>query len=100
MKICEDREMGVQEDAALHMVIGAFLEGESKVLADTSELTDLQTMQSHKSGLELWRQLKYNFDRSSAFNVITILENIRSMNQVKNVQDVLPKIAILEKAQQ
>ena len=98
--ICEDREMGVQEDAALHMVIGAFLEGESKVLADTSELTDLHTMQSHKSGLELWRQLKYNFDRSSAFNVITILESVRSMSLVKNVQDVLPKISILEKAQQ
>ena len=99
-KICDDREMGVQEDATLHMVIGAFLEGESKVLADTSELTDMDAMQTHKSGLDLWRQLKYNFDRSSAFNVITILENIRSMSQVKNVQDVLPKIAILEKAQQ
>ena len=96
-RLCGDRELDAQNDSALHMVIGAFLEGEARVLADTSELTDLQSMQTHKSGLELWRQLKYNFDRASAFNVITILENIRSMTQVKNVQDVQPKIAILEK---
>ena len=99
-KLCGDREVDTQNGAALHMVLGAFLEGEAKVLADTSELTDMTTMQSYRSGLELWRQLKYNFDRASAFNVMTILESIRGMAQVRNVQDVMPKIAMLEKAQQ
>ena len=94
--LCRDRELDAQNDSALHMVVGTFLEGEARVLAATPELTDLQRMQTHKSGLELWRQLKYNFDRASAFNVITILENIRSMTQVKNVQDVQSNIAVLE----
>ena len=61
------------------MVVGAFLEGESEELADTAEVNHPQNLEMHKSGLELWRRSKYNFDRASAFNAISILESIRNM---------------------
>ena len=41
--------------------IGAFLEAESKMLAATAEVNNPQSLKVHKSGLELWRLLKYNF---------------------------------------
>ena len=99
-KCCNDKGVDMEVDSALHMVIGAFLEGESKMLAETAEMSNPHTFEMHKSGLELWRLLKYNFDRSSSFNVISILEVIRNMQQAKNIQDVLPKITSLERAQQ
>ena len=76
-KCCADRTLDIDVDSALHMMIGAFFEGESKMLADTAEVNNPQTLEMHKSGLELWILLKYNFDRSSAFNVISILDGIR-----------------------
>ena len=97
---CNDKGLDIEVDKILHMVMGAFLEGESKMLAETAELTDPDSMEMHKSGLELWRLLKYNFDRSSAFNVITILENIRNLQPAKNIQDVLPRITTLERSHQ
>ena len=54
------------------------------------------SLEVHTSGLELWRLLRYNFDRASDWNVITILENIRNMQAEKNVQDWLPKIIASE----
>jgi len=99
-RCCADNGMEVEIDKALHMILGAFLEGTSKVLSETAELSNPDNLEMHKSGLELWRLLKYNFDRSSAFNVITILESIRSMQPAKNIQDVLPKITVLERSHQ
>ena len=97
---CTDKNVDVETDKALHMVLGAVLEGEAKMLAETAEVSDPSNMEMRKSGLELWRLLKYNFDRASAFNVISILEGIRNMPQAKNMQDVLPKITALERAHQ
>ena len=100
VQCCTDKKMDIEVDSALHMVIGAFLEGESKVLAETAEFNNPDKLEMHKSGLELWRLLKYNFDRASAFNVISLLEIIRNMQPAKNIQDVLPKMASLERAHQ
>ena len=97
---CLNKDVSPEVDAALHMVISAFLEGESKVLADTAELTDADSLTSHKSGLELWRLLSYNFDRASTFNIINIVEFIRSMQPAKNMSDVLSKMASLERVHQ
>ena len=98
--LCEDEGLEIEVDKALHMILGAFLEGESKMLVETAELSNPDDLEMHKSGLELWRLLKFNFDRSSAFNVITILEGIRNMQSARNIQDVLPKIAALERSHQ
>ena len=75
--------MSDKTDAALHMVVGGFLEGESKVLAETAELSNPDSMDVHKSGLELWHLLKYNFDRAPAFSAISIVEHIRNMQPMK-----------------
>ena len=80
------------------MVIGASLEGERKTLSDTAEIDN--SKKKHKSGLELWRVLKYNFDRVSALNARSILESIRSMEAAKNVQDVMPKLNTLGRRHQ
>ena len=56
------------------------------MLADTAEVNNPQSMEMHKSGLELWRLLKYNFDSASVFNVVSILESIRNMQAAKNMQ--------------
>ncbi len=83
--------MNVDVDEASHMVMGAFLEGESKMLAETTELSNPDDLEMHKSGLDFWRLWKYNFDRASAFNVISIVEVICKMQPAKNIQEVLPR---------
>jgi len=93
-------ENGPEIDAALHMVIGAFLEGEAKMFAETAEFADPVNLDIHKSGLELWRLLNNNFDRASSFNVIGLVEHIRSMTPARNMQDVIPKMMSLERAHQ
>lgn len=100
VELCVGRDMDVETDAAIHMVVLAFLEGEAKVLAETAELMDSEGLGSSKSGLELWRLLKYNFDRSSAFNIIGVLEMIRGMGPAKGMHDVLSKIATGDRAHQ
>ncbi len=40
--------------------------------------------------------VKCNFDRASAFNVISMLDVIRSIQSAKNIQDVLLKVTALE----
>ena len=99
-KLCDDKGIDTEIDCAMHMIIGAFLEGESKMLAETAELYNPDTLEMHKSGLELWRLLKHHYDRASAFNVISILEFIRGMQAAKNLQDVTPKVTALERAHQ
>lgn len=94
-EFCVGRSLDVETDAALHMVISASLEGEARVIAETAELLDADGTGSTKSGFELWRLLKYNFDRSFAFNIISVLEMIRSIPPAKT-NDVLPKLATLE----
>ena len=49
-KTCQDKELTAKVDSVLHMVIGAFLEGESKILADIAEFPDPGGMTIHKSG--------------------------------------------------
>ena len=61
-----NRKLGIEVDSALHMVIGAVLEGVSKMLADTAEVNNPQNLEMHKPGLEQWRHLKCSFDRASA----------------------------------
>ena len=97
---CIDNGVEIETDAALHMVIGAFLEGVSKMIAETAEFTNPENMEVHKSGLELWRLLNNNLDRASSFNVIDLLEHIRNMQPAKNIQDVLPKMTALERVHQ
>ena len=53
------------------------------MLADTAEVNNPQNLEMHKSDLELWRLLKYNFDCAPAFNVISILESIRNTQEAK-----------------
>ena len=93
-------ENGPQIDQALHMVIGAFLEGEAKVFTEMAEFTDTESLETHKSGLELWRLLNHNFDITSSFNVIGLVEHIRHMQPAKNIQDVIPKMMSLERVHQ
>ena len=68
-------------DSTLHMVIGVFLEGVSKMLADTVEVNDPQNLERHKSGLGLWGLLEHNFERASAFTAVSILESIRNSSR-------------------
>ena len=70
------------------------------MLTDTAEVNNPQTLEMHKSGLELRRRLKYHVDRASAFNVISILKRIRNMQEAKNRQDLMSKVNSLEKRQQ
>ena len=95
-----DKVLDVEVDSALHMIISAFTEGEARVLAENAELTNPDSLTMHKSGLELWRLLKYQFDRTTSFNVLTVLEVIRAMPAAKAMHEVLPKLAGLEKAHQ
>ena len=67
------------------------------MLADTAEVNNPQNLEMHKSDLELWRLLKYNFDRAPAFNVISILENIRNMQAAMNMHDVVSEVNVLER---
>ena len=55
-------------------------------------INNLQNLEMQKSGLELWRLLKYNFDRASAFDVKSVLESIRPVQATKNIQDVMSKV--------
>ena len=57
-------------------------------------------MQMHKSGLELWRPLNYNFDRASSFNIVGLVELIRTMGATNNMQDVFPKVVALGRIHQ
>ena len=90
-------EGGAEIDAALHMVIGAFLEGEANMFAETAGFTNPQTLDTHKSGLELWRLLNNNFDRASSFNVIGLVEHIRGMTPAKNIKNMIPKMMSLDR---
>ena len=53
-----NRKLGVDVGSALRMVNGAFLEGESKMLTDTAEVSNPKNLEMHKSGLNLWRTLE------------------------------------------
>ena len=85
---CANTKLDSEADSALHMVIKA-LEGE--MLANTAEANNPQNLEVHTSAPELWGLLKHNSDRASAFNVVSILESIRNINEAKNIQDVISK---------
>ena len=91
---------GSEIDAALHMVIGAFLEGEANMFAETAEFTNPQIPDVHKSGLELWRLLNNNFDRTSSVIVVGLVDHIRNMQSAKNIQHVIAKRMSPERVRQ
>lgn len=95
-EFCVGWGLDVETDAALHMVLSAFLEGETRVLSDMAELTGSGGMGTNNSDLELWRLLKYSFDRPSAVNMISTLDTIRRVRAAKAIHDILPNIATLE----
>ena len=70
------------------------------MLTDTVEVSNPKNLEMYKSGLNLCRLLKYNFDRASALNVISILESIRNTHAAKNVQRVMSKLNALERRHQ
>lgn len=100
LNMCTSKGMDPEAETALHMVVGAFLEGEARSLAETAEVMTHDRSGSNNPGLELWRLLKHTFDRSSAFNVITVLEMIRGMPAAKTIQEVMSKMTTLDRAHQ
>ena len=46
---CANRKLDIEVDSALHMVIGAFLEGESKMPADVAEVKNPLKLEMHTS---------------------------------------------------
>lgn len=78
LDINRQHDMEPEVDAALHMVVGAFLGGEARALS----------------------LLKNTFDRSSASNLISVQEMIRGMPAAKNIQDVVSNITTLDRAHQ
>ena len=99
-RCCADNSAEIEVDKALHMILGAFLVGQSKIPSETAELNNPDNLNMHESGFDLWRLLRYNFDRSLAFNVISILEGIQNMQAAKSIQEVFPKITALERSHQ
>ena len=99
-RCCGIRKLTIYVDSAQRMVIGAFLEEEFKTLADTAEVTNPQILEMHKSGLELCRLLKHNFDRESASSAMSILESIRNVQAAKNTQDEMSSVNALERPRQ
>jgi hypothetical protein len=53
--LCMEKGLEVEVDKALRMIMGASLEGESKMLAETAEFNNPDELEMHKSGLEFWR---------------------------------------------
>ena len=47
---CANRKLNVNVDCILNMVIGAFLEGESEMLADTAEVNNPESLEMPKTG--------------------------------------------------
>ena len=99
-KSCATKKLDVDVDSTLLMVMGAFLEGESKMLADTAEVNKPKNLEMHKSGLQLWRLSKYNFDRASAFSVTSNLESILNMQEANSGQDVMSTLNLFERRHQ
>ena len=58
------------------MVISAFPQGGTKVRAGKAELSNLDLFVKHRSAMELWKLLHYNFDRAPSFNIISVGEFI------------------------
>ena len=59
------------------------------MLADTAEVNRPKNLEMHKSGLQMWRLLKNNFDRAFASSVTSNLESILNMQEATSVQDVM-----------
>ena len=47
-KCCAKGKLDIDVDSALHTVTGAFLEGESKVLAGAAEVNNAQSLEMHQ----------------------------------------------------
>lgn len=87
VEFCEGTALGIETDVAPHMVL----------TAETTELMDSDKTGSSKWGLELWRLLKNNFDRPSAFNIVSVLETIHRLAPARAMHSVLSKPATLER---
>ena len=76
-----NRNLEVDVASALHVVIGRAPGRRVRdALLTRLKSTTLRAWEMHKSGLELWRLLKFSFDRATAFKVISILESIQQKN--------------------
>lgn len=94
------RDVRTQVDEALHMVIGAFLDVEARVLAETAELMKPNGAGFAKTGLALWRLLKVDFDRAAAFHSFCMLKQIRAAAPARHINDAMGKLATLNRAHQ
>ena len=88
-----DELMDLDQD--LHYFISKFLDGEAKLLALNADIGDLGT--EHKSGAELWRLLTFNYEKKSAYHVVSVVEMIKSVEKAKSMADVQAKIATLHR---
>ena len=61
-------------DKDLHYFIARFLDGETKLLSLNAEIGELD--KEHKSGSESWRLLIFNYEKKSAYNVVSVVEMI------------------------
>ena len=66
-------------DQDLHYVIARFLDGEAKLLSLNAEIGEIG--KEHKSGAELWRLLVFNYEKKSAYNVVSVVEMIRNVEK-------------------
>ena len=78
-------------DSALHVVIGAFMEGESKLLAETAEVNNPKNLEMHKSGFELVEIPEIQLRSCFTVQLIRTLDSVRNMQAAKNVQAVVSK---------
>ena len=99
-RCCSHRKVGTDVDSVLRMVIRALFEGESKTLVATAEVKHGESLEKHKSGLELCLLFRCNFDRASAFNVMSILKSIRNIKAAQDFPDATSRIHVFERRHQ
>ena len=91
LKIAEDKDfaivladipLGLEElDKDLHYFLTRFLDGEAKLLSLNAEIGDLG--EEHKSGTALWRLLYFNYEKKSAYAVVSVVEMIKNVEKAK-----------------
>ena len=99
-RCCSHRKVDTDVDSVLRMVIRALFEGESKTLVATAEVKHGESLEKHKSGLELCLLFRCNFDRASTFNVMSILKSIRNIKAAQDFPDATSRIHVFERRHQ
>lgn len=85
VEFCADRGLGVKADAALHMVLSAFLGGEARALDETAELMGARFLEA---------------DRSYVVNIVSVLKMTRGLTPAKAMHDISMKLRMLERVHQ